>query len=59
MSTAPAWTEVALQALNVAQTVLLAYLVSDVRSQRNALGRIEARSHLRRRTDPDNEEPPA
>lgn len=48
---APSWTEVALQALNVAQTVLLAYLTMGVRRNRAQLEDIQRRSHRVRRTD--------
>lgn len=47
----PTWTEVALQALNVAQTVLLAYLTMNVRRNGAALDDIQRRSTQRRRTD--------
>lgn len=53
----PTWTEVALQALNVAQTVLLAYLTMNVRKNSTTLDNIQARSKRVRRTDVEREEP--
>lgn len=53
----PTWPEVAIQALNVAQTVLLAYLTMSVRQNRSQLEDIAERSKRVRRTDRDDETP--
>lgn len=53
----PTWPEVAIQALNVAQTVLLAYLTMSVRQNRSQLEHIAERSKRVRHTDRDDETP--
>jgi heme exporter protein D len=47
----PSWTQVALAALNVAQTVLLAYVASITARNRESLREIERRASRRRRED--------
>lgn len=51
------WQEVALQALNVAQTVLLAYLTIGVRKNSAQLDDIRARAKRVRRSDRNDESP--